>query len=44
MELLPDTEAHLLGILPVLEEIIPPDAADITEKRAPITRSLPLQV
>ena len=45
MEHLPAAEAVLLVILPVREEAIPPDGAvDITERKARITRSLPLQV
>ena len=46
MEHLPAAEAVLLVILPVREEAIPPDGAavDTTERKARITRSLPLQV
>ena len=45
MELLPDAEAHRLVILHALEEVIPPDAAaDTTERKGQITRSLLLQV
>ena len=45
MELLLDAEAHRLVILHALEEVIPPDAAaDTTERKGQITRSLLLQV
>ena len=38
-------EAHRLVILHALEEVIPPDAAaDTTERKGQITRSLLLQV
>ena len=45
MELLLDAEAHRLVILHALEEVILPDAAaDTTERKDQITRSLLLQV
>ena len=45
IEHLPAADAVLLVILRVREEAIPPDGAvDITERKARITRSLPLQV
>ena len=45
MELLLDAEAHRRVILHDLEEVIPPDAAaDTTERKGQITRSLLLQV